>query len=50
MQYFVYIHATVEGMKAVEIDRCKQELKQLKGSLSSEQYVISLVFLTAHMK
>ena len=26
-------------MKAVEIDRCKQELKQLKGSLTSPQYV-----------
>ena len=29
----------VEGMKAMEIDQCKQELKQLKCLLATDQYV-----------
>lgn len=35
----VCLSAAVEGMKAVEIDQCKRELKQLKGLITPEQYV-----------
>ena len=29
--------STAEGMKAVEIDKCKQELQKLKGRILTEQ-------------
>ena len=35
----------VEGMKAVEIDQCKQELKQLKCFLASDQYIRTVALL-----
>lgn len=40
----------VEGMKAVEIDHCKQELKQLKHSLSRSKLQTSSSFSKPHKR